>query len=213
MPGAARPALRGRELLVDDPLQPAEEVDPVGELRARCAATAGRARVLQRRRATASRLGPCTSASAHQVAKSTQPAALALAERARSRPAGRGCAARCAPASAPTRLASHTASRSSSTSARVARAQLRSAIALDLGARRAAEVAELRHVLDPEVERAHEAPGHRQVRRRLDRHGRGRRVQRVDQHEAGARARRRSSAPARQVVEVAGPQDRRDRTE
>ena len=57
----------------------------------------------------------------------------------------------------------------------------------------------LRDVLDPQVERAGEPPGHRQVGRRADRRQRLGRVQRVDQHESGAEV---TGAPGGQVGQV-----------
>ena len=58
----------------------------------------------------------------------------------------------------------------------------------------------LGYVLDPQVERAGESPGHRKVRRRADRGQRLGRVQRVDQHEAGAQV---AAAPGGELGEVA----------
>ena len=58
----------------------------------------------------------------------------------------------------------------------------------------------LRDVLDPQVQRAGETPGHRQVRGRAQRGQRLDRVQRVDQHEVGAQV---GSAPGGQVSQVA----------
>ena len=57
--------------------------------------------------------------------------------------------------------------------------------------------------LDAEVQRVHEATGHRQVRRRLDRrHGRAR-VQRVDEDETGAQLAARPGDQLREVGQVA----------
>ena len=57
-----------------------------------------------------------------------------------------------------------------------------------------------RHVLDPQVQRVHEPPRRRQVRRRLHRRDRLGGVQRVDQHEVGVV---RGRGPGGQVGEVA----------
>ena len=65
---------------------------------------------------------------------------------------------------------------------------------------RVVEPGQLGHVLDPQVEGVHEAPGGRQVRRGLHRRDRLGGVQRVDQHEVGVV---RGRGPGRQVGEVA----------
>ena len=74
---------------------------------------------------------------------------------------------------------------------------------LDLGTHRAGQVSVLGHQLDPDVHRADEPAGHRQVRRRLDRHRRRRGVQRVDEHEAGSQLRTAPAGQLGKVVEVA----------
>ena len=66
--------------------------------------------------------------------------------------------------------------------------------------RRVLEPGQLGHVLDPQVERVDEAPGGRQVRRGLHRRDRLGGVQRVDQHEVGVV---RGRGPGREVGEVA----------
>ena len=167
MPGGQRPLLRGGELLVDEPLQPAEEVDPVGELR-RGAATTARPRVAAASPATRDHAGPCTSASAHQVAKSRRPGALALAGiGVVGLPAGVRGPRRADGERRPLRLPDRVAVDQHVGS--VARAQLAAPHPLDLGARRPGEVAELRRRPRPGCRagsRSDGSPGGRATARR-----------------------------------------------
>ena len=158
----------------------------------------GRVRVLQLRRPVG-KSGPCASASAP---RSRSPQALALAvpvgpKRSRGRrsaePRRRAAAQRVSPSRRrPGRWSVARASRPRARRGR--RPRPRCSVV---------EVGVLGDPLHPQVQRVLEAPGGRQVRRRLHRrHGLGR-VQRIDQHEAGAVLGRRPDRQVREVDQVA----------
>ena len=146
--------------------------------------------------------GPCSSHSAHQVAKSSSPCppGAGRPSKASSRPAVRGTAKMSSqrlPLRVPgavavdrgrrVELGQHLAPLGAATAARWSSSQL----------------GVLRDPLHPQVERVCEAPGGGQVRRRLHRRHRLGRVQRVDQHEVGAVLGRRPDGQVLQVGQVA----------
>ncbi len=142
---------------------------------------------------------PYSSASAHQVAKSSSaaPSRAQNAAYASSRPAVRGTAKTSSKAA---RLAAHAVSRSIASSdaacfwtpsrSRRTRPRLRSCANSGNG-------------LDPQIQRVDEAARRRQIRRRLHRCGGGGRVQRIDQDIPGAVNRRRPHRKVNEIGEVA----------
>ena len=190
MPPSSAAALRRRELLVGDPLQPRVELDPLGQLGAR-ASRRRRTRVV--RSSSGHGPAPYFSASAHHSANVSSPAPCSRDERVeRGLPRGATAGAANTTSSA-ARLAFQAASRSMGPASESV-ASTGSAAHSTSGAVRRREVARLADVLDADVQRVDEAAGGRQVRATAsigaDRLGR---VQRVDQHEVGAEL---AAAPA-----------------
>ena len=195
-PGLDGLPLGRRELLVEAPLQPHVERDPLGQLRAQLGHDRDRgSSACSGQRAIGS---PYRSDSAHQVAKSTQALRPRARRTPRARPAG--------PASGAGRRRSQgrllglpdarpgRARRASRLSPRIASADHSSDRPV-----RGGHVGDLGDVLDPQVHRVDEPSGDRQVRRRLHRRDGLGRVQRVDQHEVGAVG---AGAPGGQLAQV-----------
>ena len=195
MPAVAGGGLRGRHLLVDEPLHPHVEVDERG-VRLAEGGDGGRRRVPELGRPAAGR--PWTSLIAHQVAKSRRPepstaqnasySARALGGQPRlvDRLEGR-------PLGPPDGVAVE------QVGGEVQLAQLARPAARRASATAGVSARVLRDVLDAQVHRVGEAPRDGQVRRRRHRRHRRRRVQRVDEDEAGAEL---ASAPRGQRGEV-----------
>ena len=201
--------LRGGELVVELPLQPAVKVDGVGVL-------GGEGRRPLDASGWRSSSGhscqslPYFSASAHQVAKSSRlrPSRSRYAAYASSRPGGSldaGTRSRSA-----ARLAFHAASRSIRLAFFGRRLRLDTRLA---DAAALPDVGELVDRLDAQIQRIDEPARRRQVRRRLHRRGGSRRVQRVDQDKYPAPCRE-ADHTARSVRSVKSPmpQERFERT-
>ena len=181
-PGVPGHLLRPAELLVGAPLQPAVEVDPIGQLVAHLG-DRGAARVAGVGRPTSGRqpvpLGQC--APGREV---DQALALPLAERLERGLPGRR------PGHQEHRLERSPLGLPDDVPVQLARVEVELAHRLGLprhdGPVGGGQVADLADVLDPQVDRVQEPPGGRQVRGRLHRGDRLGRVQRIHQHEAGA---------------------------